>query len=83
METILKIFHTFIQCFIIGCCFISIDMPCKIISWILLLLIGFVLTLIFPIAKNMEVPNWFVSWVDYTTSINKSIALKIGELWDF
>ena len=60
---------------------VLIDIPLKVVSLIFFLVLGFLMCLIYPIAKNISWPNWFLNWYDYAKSVNTSLAVKVWNAW--
>lgn len=60
---------------------VLIDIPLKVVSLIFFLVLGFMLCIIYPLAKNISFPSWFLTWYDYAKTCNTLIASKVWKAW--
>lgn len=64
MEKILEFLYNFIK-FIIGVIVFGIELPVKIISIIVFLVLFIMLVPFAPLLNNCTCPNWWDIWVNY------------------
>ena len=61
---------------------VFIDFPLKIILCILILILGLVSAISYPLIKWVEFPEWFDVIYDYATSIKYLLARYVLKLWE-
>ena len=61
---------------------ICIDLPLKIILCLLILVLGLVSAIIYPLIKRIEFPEWFDVIYDYATSRKYLLARYVLKLWE-
>lgn len=73
--------HDFVRFSIAFITLIVLDLPLKILSAILFIIIGLMAFLLYPVVKRWESPLWFSNWYDYTTSMKNNLCKKVYQLW--
>ena len=81
MKKILDFIHGFFLWTFTLITLFFIDFPLKIILCILILMIGLVSALIYPLVKWVEMPQWFDVLYDYATSRKYLLAKYVYKLW--
>ena len=81
MTGILNFIHGFFLWAFTLITFIGIDLPLKIILCILILIIGLVAAIIYPLVKWIELPQWFDVIYDYATTKKYLLAKYVHKLW--
>lgn len=80
MDTIFSFMHKMCACLATAVAFVLLDVPIKVISWIIFLVLGLFLSIIYPLIKNAEGPAWLCNWYDYASS-NQWIARYVWNAW--
>lgn len=81
MKKILDFIHGFFLWTFTLITFIGIDLPLKIILSVVILIIGLVAAIIYPLIKWVEFPKWFDVIYDYTTTKKYLLAKYVYKLW--
>lgn len=81
MNTIFDVMHKFCAFMFALAAAIVLDLPLKILSCILFLILGIITCLLYPIMKHVFFPEWVGTWYDYTKSWRPYIAYYIYRLW--
>ena len=58
-----------------------IDLPLKIILCVLILALGLVSAIFYPLIKRVEFPGWFYVIYDYATTKKNLISKHVYRLW--
>lgn len=66
----------------IGVTLVCIDFPLKIVSFAILIVLGMLNVILFPITKHFLLPNWLQKWSDWTCSVEPLFACLILKLWE-
>ena len=82
MEKILDFIHSFIKWTFTLITFILIDLPLKAISCVLILILGMIYSLIYPLIKKLEAPIWVEYIYGYATQKEILISKFIHNLWE-
>ena len=81
MKKILDFIHGFILWTFTLITLICIDLPLKIILCVLIIALGLVFAIFYPLVKRIEFPGWFYAIYDYTTTRKYLIAKSVHKLW--
>ena len=81
MEKILDFIHGFFLWTFTLITLICIDLPLKVILCVLILVLGLVLVIFYPLVKWVEFPEWFDVIYDYTTTKKYLLAKYVYKLW--
>ena len=82
MKKILDFIHGFFLWTFTLITLFFIDFPLKLILCILILIIGLVSAIIYPLIKRIEFPEWFDVIYDYATSRKYLLARRVLKLWE-
>ena len=82
MDKILDFIHGFILWTFTLITLLCVDLPLKIILCVLILIIGLVASVIYPLIKWIELPGWFDVIYDYATSRKYLLARYVLKLWE-
>lgn len=82
MKKILDFIHGFFLWTFTLITLVFIDFPLKIILCILILILGLVSAIIYPLIKWVEFPEWFDVIYDYVTSRKYLLARYVLKLWE-
>jgi hypothetical protein len=58
-----------------------VDLPLKIILCVLILALGLVSAILYPLVKRIEFPRWFYVIYDYATTKKYLLARSVHKLW--
>lgn len=81
MEKILTFIHGFFKWTFTLITLIGIDLPLKVIGCILILIIGLVGSIFYPLLKRIECPVWLDTIYVYVTNKKKLISKHVYKLW--
>lgn len=81
MNKILDFIHGFFLWTFTLITLFCIDLPLKIILCVLILMMGLVSAIIYPLVKWVELPQWFDVIYDYATSRKYLLAKYVYKLW--
>ena len=81
MEKILDFIHNFIKWTFTLITLVLIDLPLKVVSCILIIALGIIFSLIYPLIKKIEAPTWVEYIYGYATQKKVLIAKLIYKLW--
>lgn len=81
MEKILDFIHGFIKWALTLITFVLIDLPLKAVSCILILILGIIWSLFYPLIKNLFAPTWVEYIYGYATQKKVLISKLIYNLW--
>lgn len=81
MKKILDFIHGFILWTFTLITLICIDLPLKIILCVLIIALGLVFAIFYPLVKRIEFPGWFYAIYDYTTTRKYLITKSVHKLW--
>lgn len=81
MKKILDFIHGFFLWTFTLITLICIDLPLKIILCVLILMMGLVSAIIYPLVKWVELPQWFDVIYDYATSRKYLLTKYVYKLW--
>lgn len=82
MEKILDFIHNFIKWAFTLITLLLIDLPLKVISCVLILILGIIWSLIYPLVKKIEAPTWIGYIYGYATRKKVLISKLIYNLWE-
>jgi hypothetical protein len=82
MKKILDFIHGFFLWTFTLITLFFIDFPLKLILCILILILGLVSAIIYPLIKRVEFPEWFDVIYDYATSRKYLLARNVLKLWE-
>lgn len=81
MEKILDFMHGFFLWTFTLITFICIDLPLKVIGCTLILIIGLICSIFYPLAKRIKCPIWFETIYIYVTNKKKLFSKYVCQLW--
>lgn len=81
MDKILDFIHGFILWTFTLITLFFIDFPLKLILCILILILGLVSAVIYPLIKRVEFPEWLCTVYDYATKRKCLFAKHVYKLW--
>ena len=81
MNKILDFIHGFILWTFTLITLICIDLPLKIILCVLILVLGLVSAIFYPLIKRVEFPGWFCAIYDYATTRKHLLSKSVHKLW--
>lgn len=81
MDKILNFIHGFFLWTFTLITFIGIDLPLKIILCVLILALGLVSAIFYPLIKRVEFPGWFYAVYDYATKRKYLISKSVHKAW--
>jgi hypothetical protein len=81
MNKILNFIHGFFLWTFTLITLICIDLPLKIILCVLILVLGLVSAIFYPLIKRVEFPGWFYAIYDYATTKKYLLARSVHKLW--
>ena len=81
MDKILDFIHGFILWTFTLITLIGIDLPLKIILCVLILALGLVSAIFYPLIKRVEFPGWFYAIYDYATKKKCLISKFVHKAW--
>jgi hypothetical protein len=81
MSKILDFIHGFILWTFTLITLLCIDLPLKIILWVLILLLGLVVSIFYPLVKRIEFPTCIEVVYDYATTKKNLISKHVYRLW--
>ena len=81
MKKILDFIHGFFLWTFTLITLICIDLPLKIILYILILALGLVFAILYPLTKRVEFPRGFYVIYDYATTKKYLLAKYVYKLW--
>ena len=81
MSTILTAMLAVTRYLLTAVSFLLIDLPLKVILFIIFITWGLVVCLFYPLVKHVEWPTWFDTLYDYVTEKSKLISKKVYNLW--
>ena len=82
MKKILDFIHGFFLWTFTLITLFFIDFPLKLILCTLILIVGLVSAIIYPLIKWVELPGWFDVIYDYATSRKYLLARYVLKLWE-
>lgn len=81
MDKILDFIHGFFLWTFTLITLICIDLPLKIILCVLILALGLVSAIFYPLIKRVEFPEWFYAIYDYATIRKYLLSKSVYKLW--
>lgn len=81
MEKILDFMHGFFLWTFTLITLICVDLPLKVIGCILILIVGLVCSIFYPLVKGIEYPVWFETIYVYVTNKKKLLSKYVYKLW--
>ena len=81
MNKILDFIHGFFLWTFTLITLICIDLPLKIILCVLILALGLVFAIFYPLVKRVMFPGWFYAVYDYATKRKYSISKLVYKAW--
>lgn len=81
MNTILHIMFVVTRYLLTALTFVLIDLPLKVILFIIFIAWGLIVCLFYPLVKHVEWPDWFDVLYYYVTEKSKLICKKVYNLW--
>lgn len=81
MKKILDFIHGFFLWTFTLITLIGLDLPLKVILCVVILIIGIVASVIYPLIKWVEFPKWFDTIYDYATTRKYLLAKYVYKLW--
>ena len=81
MDKILNFIHGFFLWTFTLIALFCIDLPLKIILWVLILLLGLVVSIFYPLIKKIELPSCVEVVYDYATTKTNLISKHVYRLW--
>lgn len=81
MEKILNFIHGFILWTFTLIALIFVDIPAKIIGFIIILVYALFDAIIYPLVKGADQPDWFYNLFVYVTHKEKSLYKLVYKLW--
>lgn len=81
MKKILDFIHGFFLWAFTLITLICIDLPLKIILCVLILALGLVSAIFYPLIKRVEFPGWFYAVYDYATKRKYLISKSVYKAW--
>ena len=81
MKKILDFIHGFILWTFSLITLICIDLPLKIILWVLILLLGLVVSIFYPLIKRIELPSCVEVVYEFATTKKYLISKHVYRLW--
>ena len=81
MKKILDFIHGFFLWTFTLITLICIDLPLKIILWVLILALGLVSAIFYPLVKRVVFPIWFDTIYDYATKRKYLLTKYVHKLW--
>ena len=82
MGQILDFIHSFIKWTFTLIILILIDLPLKAVSCVIILILGMIYSLIYPLIKKLEAPIWIEYLYGYATQKEILISKFIHNLWE-
>lgn len=82
MGQILDFIHSFIKWTFTLITLILIDLPLKAVSCVIILILGMIYSLIYPLIKKLEAPIWIEYLYGYATQKEILISKFIHNLWE-
>lgn len=82
MGQILDFIHNFIKWTFTLITLVLIDLPLKAVSCVLILILGIIYALIYPLVKKLEAPIWIEYLYGYATQKKVLISKLIYNLWE-
>ena len=82
MDQILDFIHDFIKWTLTLITLVLIDLPLKAISCVLILILGIIYALIYPLIKKLDAPIWIEYLYGYATLKKVLISKFIYNLWE-
>jgi hypothetical protein len=81
MSKILDFIHGFILWTFTLITLLCIDLPLKIILCVLILVLGVVSAIFYPLIKRVEFPGWLYAIYDYATTRKYALSKSVHKLW--
>lgn len=81
MDQILDFIHGFIKWTFTLITLVVLDLPLKVICCILILIIGLIWSIIYPLVKKINAPIWIEYIYAYATRKDVLISKVIYKLW--
>lgn len=81
MEDLFCFIHSAVQMVIAMVSLLVIDLPLKIVSWVVLVTASVVIYIFYPITKRINRPNWVDKWITYAISCDDIITHYILKMW--
>lgn len=81
MKKILNFMHDFFMWTFSWITLIFIDLPLKVIGCILILIIGLICAIFYPLVRRIEYPTWLENFYVYSTTNKKLISRYVYRLW--
>ena len=81
MNKVLDFIHGFFMWTFTLITLLCIDLPLKIILCVLILVLGVVSAIFYPLIKRVEFPGWFYVIYDYATTRKYSLSKLVHKLW--
>lgn len=81
MNKILDFIHGFFLWTFTLITLFCIDLPLKITLCVLILVLGLVASIFYPLMKRIEFPRWFYVIYDYATTKKYLLARSVYKLW--
>ena len=78
----LDFIHDFIKWTFTLITLILIDLPLKAVSCVIILILGMIYSLIYPLIKKLEAPIWIEYLYGYATQKEVLISKFIHNLWE-
>jgi hypothetical protein len=82
MGQILDFIHSFIKWTFTLITLVLIDLPLKAISYVVILILGIVYALIYPLVKKLDAPIWIEYIYGYATQKKVLISKFVHNLWE-
>lgn len=82
MGQILDFIHNFIKWTFTLITLVLIDLPLKAVSCVLILILGIIYALIYPLVKKLDAPIWIEYLYGYAIQKNVLISKVIYKLWE-
>lgn len=82
MDTIFNFVHKMCACIAFAVSLLLLDIPLKIILCVLFLILALVLSIFYPITKNLSGPEWLADVYEYA-STRQLIATYVWKCWNY
>jgi hypothetical protein len=82
MGQILDFIHSFIKWTFTSITLVLIDLPLKAVSCVIILILGMIYSLIYPLIKKLEAPTWVEYIYGYATQKEVLISKFVHNLWE-
>lgn len=81
MDKILNFIHGFFLWTFTLITLICIDLPLKIVLCVLILILGLISVIFYPLIKRVEFPGWFYVIYDYATTRKYLLTRLVHKAW--